>query len=370
MGTAIKPLGVGIIGLSAKGGWAATAHVEALRAMPDRFAIKGLSASTADSAKAAGEVYGIDFTTDDPARLASHPDVDLVVVTVKVPHHKELVAHALNQGKAVYCEWPLGRDLEDAADIADAAKARGVRTFVGLQGRSAPVVGYLRDLVSQGYVGDVISSSVMGAGGFPWGGVAMAGMAYVLDNKTGATMLSIPFGHMLDAFTWVLGDFAHLHATLATHYVSVGLVDSEDVVSATAPDQIVVGGLLKGGGVVSLHYRGGDAPEHNFRWEINGTKGVLVVEGASGHLQYGHVRLRGRQGTSPLAELAVPVEYRRVATDPAGYSDAVAHAYRAVHDDLTSGSLTVPTFADAIITHRLLDRIERAADWNRRGEIE
>lgn len=365
-----KPIGVGIIGLSAKGGWAATAHVEALRAMPDRFAIKALSASTPDSAKAAGGAYGIDFTTDDSASLVAHPEVDLVIVTVKVPHHRELVAHAIEGGKPVYCEWPLGCDLEESSAIAAIAEARGVRSFVGLQGRSAPAVRYLRDLIAQGYVGDVISSTVIGSGGFPWGGVAMANMAYVLDDTTGATMLSIPFGHMLDAFTWALGGFSRLHASLATRHVSVGLIDSEDVVSATAPDQIVVGGILEGGGVVSFHYRGGDAPEQNFRWEICGTKGMLIVEGDSGHLQYGHVRLRGRQGADPLASLPVPAEYRRMPTDPSGYADAVAHAYRAVHDDLTTGLSTVPSFTDAVETHRLLDRIERAADWTRRGVTE
>lgn len=364
---ASKPIGVGIIGLSATGGWAATAHVEALRSVADRFAITALSASTKESAIAAGAAHGVDFATDNPGRLVANPNVDLVVVTVKVPFHKELVGHALDQGKAVYCEWPLGRNLSEGSEMAATAESRGVRTFAGLQGRSAPTLRFLRDLVAQGYVGNLVSSNVLGSGGFPWGGVAMNGMAYVLEDSTGATMLSIPFGHMIDTFTWVLGDFSRIHASLATRYVSVGLVDSEASVSATAPDQVVVGGQLENGGVVSLQYRGGDAPEQNFRWEINGTEGTLVIEGDSGHLQYGQVRLRGRQGADRLEPLDVPAQYRRATTDPTGYSDAVAHAYLAVHDDLTTGSVTVPSFSDAVRTHRILDRIERAADWKRRG---
>jgi predicted dehydrogenase len=42
----------------------------------------------------------------------------VVAVTVKVPHHRELVSAALAVGKAVYCEWPLGRDLADAQAMA------------------------------------------------------------------------------------------------------------------------------------------------------------------------------------------------------------------------------------------------------------
>lgn len=363
-----RPIGVGIIGLSAKGGWAATAHVEALRAMPERFALKALSASTPYSANAAGVAYDVDFTTADSAALVARTDVDLVVVTVKVPHHEKLVAHALKAGKAVYCEWPLGRDLDEASAMAAAAQAGQVKAFVGLQGRSAPAMRYLRDLIAQGYVGRPISSNVIGSGGFPWGGATMTGMTYVLDDTTGATMLSIPFGHMIDAFAWILGGFSQVHASLATGYPEVRLVDSDAVVTATAPDQVVVGGMLAGGTLAALHYRGGDSPDTNFRWEIIGTEGVVIVEGDSGHLQYGHVRLRGRKGDDDLADLPVPGSYRRVSTDPAGYSDAVAHAYRAVHDDLTTGSSTVPTFADAVETHRLLDHIARAADWNPGGE--
>jgi predicted dehydrogenase len=50
----------------------------------------------------------------DHEELVMQPDIDVVAVTVKVPHHRELVSAALAAGKAVYCEWPLGRDLHEA----------------------------------------------------------------------------------------------------------------------------------------------------------------------------------------------------------------------------------------------------------------
>ena len=356
-----KPIGVGLIGLSAEGGWAAAAHVPALRAMPERYAITGLAASTTEAASAAAAAHGVAFATGDAAALAARADVDLVVVAVKVPFHRELVAHAIEGGKSVYCEWPLGRSLVEAEKMADAADARSVSAFAGLQARSAPALRHLRDLVADGYVGELLSTNVIGAGGFPWGGMATARTAYVTDAETGATTLTIPFGHMVDAFAWILGGFDRLDATLVTRHRDVRLTDEDRSVAADAPDHIAVSGTLAGGAVASLHYRGGDWPSGGFRWEMNGSKGTLIVEGDSGHLQYGHVRLRGARGTEPLADLPAPAQYRRVTTDPDGYADAVAHAYRAVHDDLTRGGSTAPTFRDAIETHRLLDRIERSA---------
>src|SRR5881227_572881 len=94
-----SPLGVGIIGVSADRGWAATAHIPALRALPN-YEIRALSAHTAESARAAGEVFGVSTVFSDHEQLVTQPDVDVVTVTVKVPHHRQLVSAALAAGKS------------------------------------------------------------------------------------------------------------------------------------------------------------------------------------------------------------------------------------------------------------------------------
>src|SRR5205814_195603 len=79
-----------------------------------------------------------------------------------VPHHRELVSAALAAGKAVYCEWPLGRDLDDARAMAALAAEQGVRTVVGLQARQAPAIELVRQLLGDGYVGEVLSTTMVG----------------------------------------------------------------------------------------------------------------------------------------------------------------------------------------------------------------
>ena len=125
MTSALSTLGVGIIGVSPARGWAATDHIPALRALPD-YQVRALSAHSAESARAAGEVFGVDAVFSDHEQLVARPDIDVVAVTVKVPQHRELVSAALAAGKAVYCEWPLGRDLDDARAMA-ALAARSAR---------------------------------------------------------------------------------------------------------------------------------------------------------------------------------------------------------------------------------------------------
>src|SRR3954470_21023107 len=171
-------IGVGIVGVSPVRGWAATAHIPALQALPN-YEIRALSASSAESARAAGEVFGVSSVFSDHEQMVTQPDVDVVAVTVKVPRHRELVSAALSAGKAVYCEWPLGRDLEDARAMAALAAEQKLRTVVGLQARQAPEVEFVQELLADGYVGEVLSTTMVGLS--TPGDVVAKANAYMLD---------------------------------------------------------------------------------------------------------------------------------------------------------------------------------------------
>src|SRR5207302_4587740 len=142
----------------------------------------------------------------DHEQLVAQPDIDVVAVTVKAPHHRELVSAALAAGKAVYCEWPLGRDLDEAQAMAALAAKQGVATVVGLQGRQAPGIEFVQELLRDGYVGEVLSTTVVGLS-IP-GDVVVKPNAYMLDNTNGANLLTIALGHSLDTLNYVLGEFA------------------------------------------------------------------------------------------------------------------------------------------------------------------
>src|SRR5207302_1883412 len=205
-------LGVGILGVSPVRGWAATAHIPALRALPS-YEIRALSAHNAKSARAAGEAFGVKTVFSDHEQLVTRPDIDVVAVTVKVPHHRALVSAALAAGKAVYCEWPLGRDLDDARAMAAVAAEKGVRTVVGLQARQAPAIEFVQELLHDGYVGEVLSTTMVGLS-VPGAAVVKAN-AYMLDKANGANLLTIAVGHSLDTLSCVLGEFAELSAVSA-----------------------------------------------------------------------------------------------------------------------------------------------------------
>src|SRR6202795_4257981 len=193
-------LGVGIVGVSPVRGWAATAHIPALRALPD-YEIRALSARSAESARAAGEAFEVSAVFSDNEQMVTQSDIDVVAVTVKVPHHRELVSAALAAGKAVYCEWPLGRDLDDARAMAALAAEQGVRTVLGLQARQAPAIEFVQELLRDGYVGEVLSTTMIGTS-VP-GDVVVKPNAYMLDKANGANVLTVALGHSLDTLNHV-----------------------------------------------------------------------------------------------------------------------------------------------------------------------
>ncbi|MFV2117958.1 Gfo/Idh/MocA family protein [Streptomyces sp. Act-28] len=366
------PIGVGIVGLSAGGGWAATAHVPALAALPDTYELRALSAGSTESAKAAGEKFGVPLAFGSVEELVEREEVDLVVVTVKVPHHRELVMSALAAGKTVLSEWPLGTGTAEAEEMAAFARSRKLRGFVGLQARSAPPVRYLRDLVADGYVGRVLSTSIV-ASGRGWGATFNSRNAYLFDRANGATMLSIPFGHTTDGLAFVLGGFTELGAVTATRRTEVRHEETGRPAPTDVDDQIAVTGTLESGAVASVHFRGGLARSTNFLWEINGTEGDLLVTGDSGHLQFGQVTIHGARGDARLTELPVPADYDAnapalaTARDTMAYT--VAHAYAHLRADLTAGTRTVPDFAHAARHHRFLDHVQRAAVTGERQRV-
>jgi predicted dehydrogenase len=176
---------VGIVGLQPGRSWAARAHVPALRALSESYEIAGVANTSLASAEKAAAATGLPRAFVDVAELIAAPDVDIVAVTVKVPHHLKIVKAAIAGGKHVYCEWPLGNGLAEAEELAALARAKGVLGVVGTQARVAPEIEYLKHLIANGYVGQVLSTTLV-ARGRGWGGsfgsdAEKKVSAYVLD---------------------------------------------------------------------------------------------------------------------------------------------------------------------------------------------
>jgi predicted dehydrogenase len=352
---------VGIIGATPGRGFASIAHIPALQALPG-VELVAVCTTRQESADAAARHFNIPLAFSDPEALARHPDVDLVTVCVKVPDHYRPVMAAIEAGKHVYCEWPLGRDTNEAIRMRDAAERKGVRHAVGLQGQVSPAINYARDLIAQGYVGRVLSGTMIGCAA-NWG--ASVDRAYQVDRANGANLMTITGGHQIDALCYCLGEFRELAGFVVSQRDRILADDVGALVAKTAPDQLVVNGIVGDGAVVSFQIRGGMSRGTEFLFEIHGERGDLVLAATTrASMQRQELSVQGGQGAgAALASLPIPGKYRWVPdTVPQGSPYNVAQLYARFAKSIRDGTPAGPDFGAAVTRHRLIDAIVQASD--------
>ncbi|MCI0786130.1 MAG: Gfo/Idh/MocA family oxidoreductase, partial [Chloroflexi bacterium] len=241
---------LGIIGANIHRGWAPRAHLPAVVASPE-FELTAVCTTRQESAEESRQKFGARLAFDDYRKMLAHPDIDAVVVSLRVPSHYEPTMAALNAGKHVYTEWPLGQTTAEAQEMADLAQAKGVRNMVGLQARANPGILYAKDLVESGYVGDVMSCHVSRING----GVLQrtSDRTWQREVDLGANTLTIACGHTIDALRFVVGNFSHVSSVVSTQAKEWLEVDTKQMVDVSSPDNILVSGKLANGGVGSVH---------------------------------------------------------------------------------------------------------------------
>jgi len=362
---------VGIVGLSPGRGWAMGAHVPALRALVDDFEIAGVANTSLDSAKAAAQAFGIPHAFGSVEAMASSPHIDVVAVTVKVPHHRRIVEAAIRHGKSIYCEWPLGNGLREAVEMADLARQHKTLAVIGTQAVASPEVAHVARLVKGGYVGQVLGSTYVGSG-VVWGDEISESDAYAVDSEHGVTLLSVIGGHALSAVQSALGKIADVSALLEQRRRTVKVIETGATIPMKTADQLVVAARLEDGSPLSLHLRGGIPPGTRLLWEIHGTEGDLRVTARNDDLpaiNISALKIEGiRKGERTLREIEVPAADR--AEEQAGLIGRnVASVYRMMARDLREGTRAAPSFDDAVKLHRLVAAVELAAQSGLRTSV-
>src|SRR5437763_3795659 len=147
---------LGFVGANVRSNWASQSHFPALLASPD-VELTAVCTTRPESAEEAREAFGAKLAFHDYREMVASPEIDAVAVVVRVPAHYEPTKTALEAGKHVYTEWPLGRTTAEAAELATLAEAKGLVTAVGLQARVNPAVMYMKEQIAAGFVGEIMA---------------------------------------------------------------------------------------------------------------------------------------------------------------------------------------------------------------------
>ena len=353
---------LGLIGASVSGTWSSRSHLPAVRASSE-VELTAVCTTRAESAEAARQAYGARLAFDDYRKLIASPEIDAIAVVVRVPSHYTPTKAALESGKHVYCEWPLGRTTAEAAELAALAKAKGLVTAVGLQARVNPAMMYMKELVEAGFVGEVMAVhvSLMREGVLS----RPSHRTWQRDAELGANTLTIANGHTVDAMRFVTGDFGRLSAVVATQAKQWLDTGANTWLDVTSPDNILLSGRLANGAVASVHIGAIPFAGSGYRMEIYGRDGTLVAMGEDSP-QLSQVFLRGAKGANTLAPVPLPARLTLAApATPSGEAVNVGQMYTLFAQGIRDGKSRQPTFATAVELHRLVDAIKEASDNGR-----
>ncbi|KAL6855703.1 NAD(P)-binding protein [Trichoderma novae-zelandiae] len=371
----MAPIKVGIIGLGATGpalgpgAWAVAAHLASFVPSPN-YEIVAVCNSSVESAQRSIDYHKLPSSTKaygKPEDIAADPNVDLVVVSVIVTSHHKVSKPVLLAKKQLFVEWPLGASSKEAEELARLAREANVRTIVGTQFRADPALRKVKELVDGGAIGKVTSTQVQYSPALGPPDMWMDSAPYYLDFKTGGNEFHISFGHLLEGFLHVLGDFDTVKASLSKQYPIMKLVDlsngqvTNPARPRTAPDHIFVQGVLESGAVASINYhRPGQLIGKTFRWLISGTEGEIEFT-VDGQLQMGHGEREIRIKTVHDPGEARVVEWKG---ETPKHVEAVAFpgqntAY--LWEAFARGGEGVADFEDGLRVHKLLDRIAKDA---------
>ena len=146
-------LKIGILGA----GFMGSTHAEAFASLPD-VKIVGISSRTPEKAQALAEKYGAEPFTDALA-LATDPNIDAISNTLPTYLHKDLTIAALEAGKDVLLEKPMGLSVAECDDLIAAAERTGKVLMIGQTLRFWPEYMAIAEFIKSSALGKPLAAS-------------------------------------------------------------------------------------------------------------------------------------------------------------------------------------------------------------------
>lgn len=250
-----------------------------------------------DGQKAAdlAEQMDCDVATDW-REVVDNPELDVIVVSVPNKYMLEVVTAALQNGKHVLCEKPLGRNSSEAAQMIAVADASDSIFQVGFNKRFHPAAMKMRELFETGVLGPILySRAIFGHGAQP--GLEKTWFASA-DLAGGGALIDIGV-HLVDLLRWFQGDFEEVFAVASTYYW-----DLEHFDNGLQLDDNAFFILRTADGQTAQVHASWTQWQNRFSFELFGRDGFLRWEGLGGYYGPATLTLAKRRPESgpPIVE--------------------------------------------------------------------
>jgi predicted dehydrogenase len=191
---------IGIIGCGAMG----MSVVRQLLMCDNRLQVTAVYDPDTRSVQKAKAELGTTFSVcSSHQELVGMPDVQWVMIASWNCHHAEQVIAAFDAGKHVFCQKPLALSLADCQAMKQAWERSGRMFNIGFTLRYSPHYRRIKQLVSEGKIGRIISMEFNETLDFNHGGYIMGDWRRHRNNA--GTHLLEKCSHDIDLVNWIVG---------------------------------------------------------------------------------------------------------------------------------------------------------------------
>lgn len=369
-------LKVGIIGAN----WGLISHLPAWQSLPG-VQVHAICTAHRETAERAARDFGIPRAYWDYRDMMRDPEIDIVDVGTRPSLRYDMVMAALAAGKHVYNANPFAMDMAQARAMLAEQQRRGVVGQVDAQFQWVPQLARMKELLDEGFIGDLYSVSVnchfpLLAGDdccYPFVAHTGVGQPYswLADDASGASVLRNLGGHCLHGLIFLFGEIQEVSACLDTFLKEWKFADGSMLVPKTADTAHVLMKFRRGGmGHLNVGWVVADAA--GFSLEAYGSKGRLHLQATTGFPDTLTARLYGAPcapqytGAAQAVELAIPQHLLAIPgvavapDDPRPTVIPMLKMFDSMVRAIRAGGAAKPDFAQACHVQAVVEAAERA----------
>ncbi|WP_353932453.1 Gfo/Idh/MocA family oxidoreductase [Okeanomitos corallinicola TIOX110] len=348
-------VGVAIVGT----GFGQKVHIPAFQAH-HKTEIKAIYHRDINKAKSIAEANNISHASDNLAEILALPEVEAVSISTPPFLHYDMGKQVLEAGKHLLLEKPVTLNANEAKELYQLAKTKGLIASVDFEFRFIPAWQYFHQLLSSNYVGNIRLIKI------DWLGASRADTSrawnwYSRQDQGGGVLGSLG-SHAFDYINWLFGPVSKLNAYLNTAITQRNDPQSGEVKAVNTDDNCLISLELANGTPCQLSI---SAVVHAPRphWiEVYGDQGTLVL-GSEHQKDYIHgFKVWGFQVGETLTEMEIPPHL----LFPQHYADGRICAFLRVVDQWVIGIETkqeiTPSLKAGVYSQLLMDLSHQSND--------
>ena len=358
-----SPLRIGVIGV----GFGTSVQVPGFRS--EGVEVVAVCARRQERAEKAAVEFGIPGVYADYRQMLKHPGLDAVsIVTPPVQHH-EMAMAALEAGKHVLCEKPFAMDQAQAGAMWHKARDSGLTAMITHEFRFAPGRAYVKELLEQGYVGDIRTVHMTLFRG-PTESLGPRPMAWGSQASQGGGFLGALGSHYIDCLRDWCGEITRACGSVFIHEPERVDTESGQTLRADADEAFSFLVTFENGGWGSMSASSVAPFGPGARIEIYGTQGTLHTPQPGLNPPPNGVVLGARLGESQeIMELPMPQQFRPFDDDRDERLMAFRILVRRFLQGIAEDTSPSPNFYDGYRCQQVLEAVRQSGTSGRWVDI-